>query len=243
MPPAISAAVRSGASSRQGSLAGSPKASFPLAPVPSWGGGVSLVGGASSYAGSSSGFVTPPLGSSPPGAYSGPAQQAVGGGRAAAAEEGVRRAHTSPVGHLAGGGVGLSAAAANLPPGSPMQPSGLSPRWSAGEGGVEPLQAAERLLAERQHLSTAEEAAAAAGAGSEQHAGPVSSAGGGTAAALSAGLPLLSADYAINALVTRVAFDLLRRPDFQVRGRAGTMRRRRRCSDVGTHGPYSYVCC
>jgi hypothetical protein len=95
-------------------------------------------------------------------------------------------------------------AAASLPPGSPvgrLEPGQLGGPADAaaiapqlGEGGDQPAQPAGGVAAGR--------AARPAGAGPFE---------------LPPGLPpLLSPDYAVNALLTRVAFDLLRRPDFQV---------------------------
>lgn len=94
-------------------------------------------------------------------------------------------------------------AAAALPPGSPT--ANLQPvRGSVDEAreGEEPAEGKGTLAA----------------AGSGAVPGPPQQPGGGGLAGLPEGLPpLMSPDYAFNAFFTRLAFDLLRRPDFTVR--------------------------
>lgn len=102
-----------------------------------------------------------------------------------------------------------------LPPGSPLKPFD------------QPLQ--PPAAQQEQQGEEAEEAE-----GSEE--GGSSGPGGTAAGGLPEGLPpLLSPDFAANAFITRLAFDLLRRPDFQVlhrhRGRLGCGR-----SSAGMHG-------
>lgn len=92
-----------------------------------------------------------------------------------------------------------AAAEAALPPGSPAGPLPLRPSYKE--------QAAGPDEGEDQRAGTAEGAGAAA-------AEPLPSGFAG----LPEGLPpLLSPDYAVNAFLARLAFDLLRRPDFTVR--------------------------
>lgn len=92
-----------------------------------------------------------------------------------------------------------AAAAAGLPPGSPLVAAG----------------GALRTHSRQSEVGRGEEAGGAAGAGP-------ASAAEGVADPLPEGLPpLLSPDHAVNAFVTRLAFDLLRRPDFQARWRPG----------------------
>lgn len=94
----------------------------------------------------------------------------------------------SPVGRVESSPARLSA----LPPGSPLGKLPLAP-------GQEPA---------------GEEGGSQAG----DTEGPGAAAAGQPGLGLPEGLPpLLSPDYAVNAFVTRLCFDLLRRPDFQVR--------------------------
>lgn len=89
-----------------------------------------------------------------------------------------------------------AAAAAALPPGSPLVAAGAAPRPYGDQ----------REVREAGEAGGAAEAAPAPA--DESLAGP-----------LPEGLPpLLSPDLAVNAFVTRLAFDLLRRPDFQASG-------------------------
>ena len=102
----------------------------------------------------------------------------------------------SPVGRVESSPARLSA----LPPGSPLGKLPLAPgQEAAGEEGSQ--------------------------AGNAEGPGAAGAAGAGQPGlGLPEGLPpLLSPDYAINAFVTRLCFDLLRRPDFQVG--AGVQRR------------------
>ena len=99
----------------------------------------------------------------------------------------------SPVGRVESSPARLGA----LPPGSPLGKLSLPPGSEAA----------------------GEEGSSQAGGDAEAPGGGV--AGAATASQPGCGLPeglppLISPDYAVNAFLTRVCFDLLRRPDFQV---------------------------
>ena len=217
MPAAIpQAVVQSRHGSRHGSRPGShqtspkaipapPAASAHLAgPLPNSGSAASSLGVSvgsvpgllGTSLGAGSGFITPPLGSSP----------AVGGGGLLGAAQGlppgVRRAETMPA-HLASGG-GSTAA---LPPGSPL---------GRPERGQQMPAAAAAEAARQQQQQPQEGSEGALPVQPAGAAPPPEGAAAKSAFVLPQGLPpLLSPDYAINAFVTRLAFDLLRRPDFQ----------------------------
>ncbi|KAL4449510.1 hypothetical protein ABPG77_007154 [Micractinium sp. CCAP 211/92] len=173
VPPAVTeAVVRSRHTSRPSSHASSPTAmprishSSAGAELPGWPGTLGGSAGGGSALGSmpSDGLGTPVQGGSP---------VAAGG--------------ASPF------RLSSAAAAAGLPPGSPLVAAGV----------------ALRTHSRQSEVGRGEEAGGAAGAGP-------ASAAEGVADPLPEGLPpLLSPDYAVNAFVTRLAFDLLRRPDFQ----------------------------
>ena len=223
MPPSIpEAVVRSRGGSRQTSRATSPRAilrqpatsaSAELAPGLAAGSGSMGPLGSSLMAGSlpgaGEGFATPSLGSSP---VAGGGGGGGGGGMVspglpplpegqAAWLQAVRRVDTSP------GRLGA------LPPGSPLKPGGQQ---------YYQQQQKEEAGAAAEAGEGHEEAAAAVAMPSEQNEDPAkqrkaAAAARAAAFALPEGLPpRVSPDYGVNAFVTRLAFDLLRRPDFQV---------------------------
>lgn len=130
-----------------------------------------------------------------PGVVDGSAGSASALGTMASEDLGTPRLGSSPaaVGPSSPSRLSSAAAAAALPPGSPLVAPGGAPRRHGSQ----------------QEAEEVEEAGGAAGAG-------VAFPAQGLAGPLPEGLPsLLGPDFAVNAFVTRLAFDLLRRPDFQ----------------------------
>jgi hypothetical protein len=193
MPPAIpEAVVRSRGGSRHGSKPTSPRAiSRPSAA--NWGGTEAAQG--SSLPGSLGLASMPSLQATH--GYATPASSpaegiGVGGGP--------RKVDTSPA------PLSSAVAAAALPPGSPLDRPGLL--WQQ----LPQQQPQPDPLQQQRQPDAAEKQAVAApvpAPGQQEGQGPF---------VLPPGLPqLVSPDYAVNAFITRLAFDLLRRPDFQVR--------------------------
>lgn len=123
-----------------------------------------------------------------------------------------------------------AAAAAALPPGSPLQSSALPPP---------PPRAGSAPETEQPAAAEGDQEAAA-----EAQAAPAPDGG----MPLPEGLPpLLSPDYVVNAFVARLAFDLLRRPDFTVGcwivGAAGLLAVWQAMAALGAVHPCAAPCC